>query len=638
MYDEHNEQAQKESIAKKQAKKLLQNKAAALLKKGGKMVAKVAMKAAFAVTKSILGLLSAIGWPYVLILGGVLLSLFIIYLGTAMLFANDEDSLTPEGKELRRHIIAVADSTVDMSRPEQVPYRVPHELIMSALQIYDSTKHGKTEKEAATIMGKALAPIFTYKELEGHIETETTTCVDGSCSTSVTKTPFILNLLEHVEAWDRVMQATFTPFTTDWVTSTSSSTSYETREYIDEKGEVQYESYPVTTITTVKTRAHTFIPNEVVTEDYTYFDRVLSAPPFDYGQNDRFMVEAIYQATGGEIRYKEWLTGASMDGFNGTVTPGSSVPMEFMQYYLAAEKIYKVDWYFIAAIHFVETGFSTHPTMISSVGAEGHMQFMPCTWLGWSYPACKGTNGYAPIPESIKYNPLEVKKYGGYGIDADGNGKASPWDPKDAIFAAASYLNKNGFSKNIDQAIRAYNHADWYVRRVKEAAERFRNEASYTPDSGSIPPLQPGSFMRPAVGPKSSGFGYRSLGGGSFHAGVDISGQGQTNIPIVASADGVVSKVNTGCPPNGFYGNKCGGEFGNYVFIKHTVNGQTYETIYAHMRKVGVALNQPVKQGQFLGIMGTSGSSTGIHLHFEIHKGHKQGSKNVLNPELFISF
>ncbi|MFD6903493.1 lysozyme family protein, partial [Streptomyces diastaticus] len=64
-------------------------------------------------------------------------------------------------------------------------------------------------------------------------------------------------------------------------------------------------------------------------------------------------------------------------GFNGTVTPGAGIPPEYMQYYLAAEKIYKVDWYYLAAFHSVETQFSTHPTMISSVGAEGHLQVRP---------------------------------------------------------------------------------------------------------------------------------------------------------------------------------------------------------------------------------------------------------------------
>lgn len=637
--DEKNQLAE---IAKRKAKKALNRKVKAVAKKAGKAVAKAAVHAVAAAIKSLLSFLAAIGLPYILIIGGIVLALFLIYLAVTFMFTTDSSVLDKEQKEFQSYIIAEADATVDMSKPEQVPYRVPHELIIAAMQIYDSTKHGQSDKEAVHTMAQALKPIFKYKELEGKIETEITTCTNGSCSTSNQQTPFPLIFLERVDAWDRIMTATFTPFTTQWQVSVSESTTYETVPKTDAQGKEipgETDSKAVTTTVTTKTRAHTYIPHEIVVEDYTYFDRVLSDPPFNYGQDDKYMVEALYQATGGYIRYKEWLSGNSLIGFDGSVTPGSSVPLEYMKYYLEAEKIYKVDWYYLAAIHFIETTFSTLDPMLSSVGAEGHMQFMPCTWHGWSVPSCKGTNGNAPIPSDIKYNPLKIKEYRGYGVDANKNGTASPWEIEDAIHSTAHYLNSSGYSKNVDQALYAYNHADWYIKKVKDAAAKYKAEATYSPNPGSIPPLKPGSFMVPAAGPKSSGYGMRTLGGKTrLHAGVDISGQGKTDIPIVASADGVVSKVNTGCPEIGGINSTCGGEWGNHVFVKHTVDGQTYEAVYGHMSKVKVTLNQQVKQGELLGIMGRSGRSTGIHLHFEIHKNKRVNSKTSLNPELFISF
>jgi hypothetical protein len=88
----------------------------------------------------------------------------------------------------------------------------------------------------------------------------------------------------------------------------------------------------------------------------------------------------------------------------------------------------------LAGINEVETAFGTNLN-ISSAGAEGWMQFMPATWDG-------------------------------YGVDANGDGVKDPFNPEDAIFAAASYLSANGMPSDTYGAIFAYNHADWYVSEV----------------------------------------------------------------------------------------------------------------------------------------------------------------------------
>ena len=88
----------------------------------------------------------------------------------------------------------------------------------------------------------------------------------------------------------------------------------------------------------------------------------------------------------------------------------------------------------LAGINEIETGFGTNLN-VSSAGAVGWMQFMPETWEG-------------------------------YGVDANGDGVADPFNPEDAIFAAASYLSANGMPADTYGAIFAYNHADWYVSEV----------------------------------------------------------------------------------------------------------------------------------------------------------------------------
>ena len=69
--------------------------------------------------------------------------------------------------------------------------------------------------------------------------------------------------------------------------------------------------------------------------------------------------------------------------------------------------------------------------------------------------------------------------------------------------------------------------------------------------------------------------------------------------------------------------------------ILHSINGQSYETVYAHMKSGSrrFKANQKVKQGQTIGIMGNTGNSTGQHLHFEIHKGRWNSNRtNAVNP------
>ncbi|WP_306631487.1 bifunctional lytic transglycosylase/C40 family peptidase [Priestia megaterium] len=141
------------------------------------------------------------------------------------------------------------------------------------------------------------------------------------------------------------------------------------------------------------------------------------------------------------------------------------IPKEYIEIYKAAGKKYNIPWTLIAAIHRVETNFG-QDLNTSSVGAIGHTQFMVKTWIGWSYPG--GTRlGDAAISKDVLMNPVMVKKYGGFGVDGDGDGKADPYNVTDAMYSTANYLNANGgASGNYQKAVFAYNHATWYVSRV----------------------------------------------------------------------------------------------------------------------------------------------------------------------------
>lgn len=142
------------------------------------------------------------------------------------------------------------------------------------------------------------------------------------------------------------------------------------------------------------------------------------------------------------------------------------VPEEFVPVYKAAEKEFGVPWELLAAHHRVETKFSTMDPMLSPAGAEGPLQFMPCTFVGWSHPTCSGL-GKGDIPNEEKINPAVIEKYGGYGIDANGDGKADPYDFEDAVFSAASYLKAHGAADGeLKKAIYAYNHSEEYVNDV----------------------------------------------------------------------------------------------------------------------------------------------------------------------------
>lgn len=142
------------------------------------------------------------------------------------------------------------------------------------------------------------------------------------------------------------------------------------------------------------------------------------------------------------------------------------IPKKYIPLYQEAAKEYKIPWTLLAAHHRVETKFSSMDPLLSPVGAEGHLQFMPCTFVGWEHPTCKGL-GQGKIQENEKTDPAVIDKYGGYGVDGNGDGVADPYDLTDALYSAANYLSQNGAATgDLEHAIFNYNQSEEYVEDV----------------------------------------------------------------------------------------------------------------------------------------------------------------------------
>ena len=154
------------------------------------------------------------------------------------------------------------------------------------------------------------------------------------------------------------------------------------------------------------------------------------------------------------------------------------------------------------------------------------------------------------------------------------------------------------------------------IQKLIAAAAASKPQLSFT---GFICPLK--SYSR-----VSSEYGWRKnpvSGVNKLHAGTDFAAPGGT--PIYAAASGYVQVAGWSS-----------GGYGNYVIIYHgkMSDGNTYSTLYGHMQSVATSAGKYVKQGELIGYVGSTGNSTGNHLHLEVWKG---GSKaNAVNPRNYI--
>jgi hypothetical protein len=235
-------------------------------------------------------------------------------------------------------------------------------------------------------------------------------------------------------------------------------------------------------------------------------------------------------------------------------------PAYLIPLYEEAGARYHVPWRVLAAINGIESSYGKDLST-SSAGAIGWMQFMPATWAEWA-------------------------------VDADGDGNANPYSPRDAIFTAARYLQASGAEHDLSGAIFAYNHADWYVAEVLFRA-RTLDTASLADERSYALPLDQ-SYMHEL---------------GRTDDGVDIE-TAPDGAPVYSITAGVVSAVAS--DPGGFGP--------NYPVIEATSGPLAGQHIYyGHVAQALVAPGEHVAAGQPIAIMGHAGDAASLgHGHIEI--------------------
>lgn len=171
---------------------------------------------------------------------------------------------------------------------------------------------------------------------------------------------------------------------------------------------------------------------------------------------------------------------------------------------------------------------------------------------------------------------------------------------------------------------------------AEQAAQASQSSSSSSSSSGSSSSSSSGSSSSGSsssgsssvIVPSGSGFawptpGFTYLSSEWYedrevynHGGIDIAGAGIMGTPVVAAADGTVIASNSSCTHNWgkSYSCGCGGGYGNYVMISHAGGKMT---VYGHLTSLTVSTGQTVSRGQVIGYVGSTGNSTGPHLHYE---------------------
>ena len=153
----------------------------------------------------------------------------------------------------------------------------------------------------------------------------------------------------------------------------------------------------------------------------------------------------------------------------------------------------------------------------------------------------------------------------------------------------------------------------WYDKNLNENTDISLVLGNSSELSGKGGPLEVGDldlskgFALPVAGKVTSGYGYRTdpfTGKNSFHGGVDVAASKGSF--ITAALSGVVELAE-----------KSGGDYGNYLIINHG----GIKTLYAHCDELKVVVGQKVLSGDVVATVGSTGRSTGPHLHFEIRIG-----------------
>ena len=203
---------------------------------------------------------------------------------------------------------------------------------------------------------------------------------------------------------------------------------------------------------------------------------------------------------------------------------------------------------------------------------------------------------------------------------------ASNSEAQNSLESAA--LQSDEIEAKISQYYAAQKAAAERAAQASQSSSGSSSSSSSSSSSGSSSSGSSSSGSSSVIVPSGSGFawptpGFVSLSSEWFedrevynHGGIDIAGAGIMGTPVVAAADGTVVATNSSCTHNWgkSYSCGCGGGYGNYVMISHAGGKMT---VYGHLTSLTVSSGQSVSRGQVIGYVGSTGNSSGPHLHYE---------------------
>ena len=203
---------------------------------------------------------------------------------------------------------------------------------------------------------------------------------------------------------------------------------------------------------------------------------------------------------------------------------------------------------------------------------------------------------------------------------------ASNSEAQNSLESAA--LQSDEIEAKISQYYAAQKAAAEHAAQASQSSSGSSSSSSSSSSSGSSSSGSSSSGSSSVIVPSGSGFAWPTPGFVSRssewfedrevynHGGIDIAGAGIMGTPVVAAADGTVVATNSSCTHNWgkSYSCGCGGGYGNYVMISHAGGKMT---VYGHLTSLTVSSGQSVSRGQVIGYVGSTGNSTGPHLHYE---------------------
>ena len=277
----------------------------------------------------------------------------------------------------------------------------------------------------------------------------------------------------------------------------------------------------------------------------------------DKAKVDAGLTQPDGQPTLGNPTLSEALPGPAPIGVPNFFIDKFRIPPFLLPIYQAAGIEYGVRWEILAAINEIETDYGRNLN-VSTAGAVGWMQFMPSTWKR-------------------------------YGVDANHDGRKDPFNPVDAIFAAARYLKAARADQDVRGAVFAYNHADWYVDSV---LMRARLIGGLPADLvGSLTGLTQGHFPvhakaryaddidDTAIAKKRMKKGQNAalpVASSSTRRGINVFAKAGS--PVIAVQDGKIVKMGRT------------DRLGKFIQLRD-VYGNTYT--YAHLKKLSLAYPVP---------------------------------------------